>query len=202
MARKYFGIVVLLAVAILTGSAVAQSNEIAGDIGRSFIPNQTAGSATVHFGDGLSYEANYAHRFVNFGVFGLSVEVPFVVDPTERLQYNLNVVPYAFKSYFVTPAARLNLFPSTAFSPWVSVGAGFAHFTPSDVLEFNHTPNPGTSRTTSVFQVGGGLDVRVIGQFKIRGEIRDFYTGEPPINVNGGSRLSNLYAAAGVVFSF
>jgi hypothetical protein len=44
--------------------------------------------------------------------------------------------------------------------------------------------------------------VRVIGQFKIRGEIRDFYTGEPPINVNGGSRLSNLYAAASVVFSF
>ncbi len=38
-------------------------------------------------------KANYAHRFLNFGVFGVSVEVPFVVDPTNKLQYNMNVVP-------------------------------------------------------------------------------------------------------------
>lgn len=203
MARKYFGIVVLLTVAILAGNAVAQkSNEIAGDIGRTFIANQTAGGGTIHFGDGLTYEANYAHRFLNFGVFGVSVEVPFVVDPTNKVQDNINVVPSAFKSYFVTPAARVNLFPTTSFSPWVSVGGGFGYFTPSSTLEFNNIPNPGKSRTTGVFQVGGGLDVRVIGNFKIRGEIRDFYSGEAPINVNASGRYSNLYAAAGVVFSF
>ena len=202
MARKYFGIVVLLAVAILAGNALAQSNEVAGTIGRTFIASQTAGGGTIHFGDGLTYEANYAHRFVNFGVFGVSVEVPFVVDPTNKVQDNINAVPAAFKSYFVTPAARLNLFPTTSFSPWVSVGGGFGYFTPSSTLEFNGTPNPGKSRTTGVFQVGGGLDVRVIGNFKIRGEIRDFYSGEPPINVNASGRYNNLYAAAGVVFSF
>lgn len=204
MARKYFGIVVLLTVAILAGNAVAQkSNEVAGTIGRTFITDQNvSGGDTIHFGDGLTYEANYAHRFVNFGVFGISLEVPFVVDPTEKLQYNVNLVPAAFKSYFITPAARVNLFPSTSFSPWVSVGAGFGYFTPSSTLEFNGTPNPGKSRTAGVFQVGGGLDVRVIGNFKIRGEIRDFYSGEPPINLNSSNRYSNLYAAAGVVFSF
>src|ERR1017187_5177702 len=192
MARKYFGIVVLLAVAILAGNALAQSNEVAGTIGRTFIASQTAGGRTIHFGRGLTYEANYAHRFVNFGVFGVSVEVPFVVDPTNKVHDNINAVPYAFKSYFVTPAARLNLFPTTAFSPWVSVGGGFGYFTPSSTLEFG-TPNPGKSRTTGVFQVGGGLDVRVIGNFKIRGEIRDFYSGEPPINVNASGRYNNLY---------
>jgi hypothetical protein len=202
MARKYFGIVVLLTVAILAGNAVAQSNEVAGTIGRTFIANQTAGGGTIHFGDGLTYEANYAHRFLNFGVFGVSVEVPFVVDPTNKLQDNINAVPGAFKSYFVTPAARLNLFPTTSFSPWVSVGGGFAYFTPSSTLEFNNIPNPGKSTTTGVFQVGGGLDVRVIGNFKIRGEVRDFYSGEPPINVNSSGRYNNVYAAAGVVFSF
>jgi hypothetical protein len=201
MARKYFGIVVLLTMAILAGNALAQSNEVAGTIGRTFIANQTAGGSTIHFGDGLTFEANYAHRFLNFGVFGVSVEVPFVVDPRNRLQDDVNVVPYAFKSYFVTPAARINLFPSTAFSPWVSVGGGFGYFTPSSTLEFNQTPNPGKSTTTGVFQIGGGLDVRVAGPIKIRGEIRDFYSGEPPLNVSSG-RYSNLYAAAGVVISF
>jgi opacity protein-like surface antigen len=204
MARKYFGIVVLLSMAILAGSAFAQqSNEIAGTIGRTFIPDQgVSGGDTIHFGKGLTYEGNYSHRFFNFGVFGVSVEVPVVVDPSTKLQYNVNSVPYAFKSYFVTPAARVNLFPTTAFSPWVSVGGGFGYFTPSSTLEFNQTPNPGKSESTAVFQVGGGLDVRVIGHFKIRGEIRDFYSGEPPINLNSGSRYSNLYAAAGVVFAF
>jgi hypothetical protein len=204
MARKCFGIVVLLTVAILAGNAVAQkSNEVAGTIGRTFIVDQTAGGGTVHFGHGLTYEANYAHRFLNFGVFGVSVEVPFVVDPSNKVHDNINdVVPFAFKSYFVTPSARLNLFPATSFSPWVSVGGGFGYFTPSSTLELGGFPNPGKSRTTGVFQVGGGLDVRVLGPIKIRGEIRDFYSGEPPINVNASGRYSNLYAAAGVVFSF
>jgi opacity protein-like surface antigen len=123
------------------------------------------------------------------------------VDPTNKLQYATNVVPPAFKSYFVTPAARVNLFPATSFSPWVSVGGGFGYFTPSSTLEFGGS-NPSKSRSTGVFQVGGGLDVRVIGNFKIRGEIRDFYSGEPPVNLNLSNRYSNLYAAAGVVFSF
>ncbi len=203
MARKYFGIVLLLMVAILAASAVAQSNQVAGTIGRTFIPDQTVSAGnTIHFGHGLTFEANYSHRFMDVGLFGLSVEVPFVVDRLNRLQYNVNVVPYSFKSYFVTPAVRANLFPSTAFSPWVSVGGGWGHFTPSSTLEFNGTPNPGKSSTVGVFQIGGGLDVRVIGNFKIRGEVRDFYSGEPPININSKSRYSNLYAGAGVVFSF
>jgi hypothetical protein len=125
-----------------------------------------------------------------------------VVDQKDRLQYNLNEVPYSFKSYLVTPSARVNLFPDTAFSPWLSAGGGFGYFVPSDMLEFNGTPNPGKSRTTGVFQFGGGLDVRVYGNFKIRGEVRDFYTGEPPINLKSNSHYNNIYAGAGVVFAF
>src|ERR1051325_989145 len=88
MVRKYFGIVILLTVAILAGNAVAQSNEVAGVFGRTFIPDQKASGGTIHFGHGITYEANYSHRFLNFGVFGVSAEVPFVIDPTNRLQYD------------------------------------------------------------------------------------------------------------------
>jgi opacity protein-like surface antigen len=204
MARKYFGIVILLTVAILAGNAVAQkSNEIAGTIGRTVISDQTvSGGSTIHFGDGLTYGANYAHRFFNVGLLGISVEVPFIIDRTNRLQYNTNVVPASFRSIFVTPAVRVNLFPDTSFSPWVSVGGGLGYFTPSSTLEFNNTPNPGKSQSTGVFQVGGGLDLRIIGNLKLRGEFRDFNSGEPPINLSPKSRYSNLYLGAGLVFSF
>ena len=36
---------------------------------------------------------------------------------------------------FVTPAARVNLFPTTAVSPWVSFGGGFGHISQSKALE-------------------------------------------------------------------
>jgi hypothetical protein len=103
----------------------------------------------------------------------------------------------------VTPAVRANLFPTTAFSPWVSVGGGFGKFNESDQLEFGGT-NPGKrGTTTGVFQTGFGLDVKIISAFKLRGEVRDFYSGVPQLNANTGKdHQHNIYVAGGVVFSF
>jgi hypothetical protein len=203
MAGKQFGIVVLLTVTVLVANATAQSNEVGVIIGRPFISDQSvSGSANkIHFGHGLTYEANFSHRLIDLAAASVSVEVPFVVTPTEKLQFNDNVVPKSFQSYFVTPAVRLNLFSSTAFSPWISIGGGFGHFSPSSSLEFGGA-NPGKSNTTGVFEIGGGLDVRVYGPVKIRGEIRDFHTGEPSINLNSGNRYSHVFAGGGVVLSF
>lgn len=202
MARKRFGIVALATVTILVASAVAQkSNEVAVVFGRSFISNQGINGTNLHFGRSLTYEANVSHSFLSFGLASLSVEVPFVFDPTTKLNFTNNIVPKDFSAFFVTPAARLNLFPATAFSPWVSVGGGFARFNPSSTLEFGGT-NPSKSSTEGVFQIGGGLDVRVYGPIKIRGEVRDFISGEPPLNVKSGDHYSHLYAGGGVVFSF
>jgi hypothetical protein len=206
MARRNFAVVVLMVVAALGGSAFAQSNEIAGLWGRTFIGNQKVSGSVLanpdaHFGDSNTYEALFAHRFFNAGILGISVEVPFVIDPNNRLQYGGNITPKSFTSYFVTPAARVSLFPSNAFSPWVSVGGGIGHFNPSSTLEFGGA-NPGTANTTGVFEIGGGLDVRIAGGFKLRGEIRDFESGEPSLNINPNSRYNNIFAGAGVVFSF
>ncbi len=207
MAWKRLGIVSLVILTILARSAVAQqSNQIAGIFGRSFISNQSVSGTglanpDVHFGDGLSYEANLSHSFFNFGIAGLSVELPFVYNPSTNVQFGLNTVPKDFRAYFLTPAARVNFFPGTAFSPWVSIGAGFASFTPNNTLEFGGV-NAGKNTTSSVFEVGGGLDVRVSDHFKVRGEVRDFNTDEPPINVNLGNRYNHLFMGVGVVFAF
>lgn len=208
MARKRFGIAVLAAVTILVASAVAQrSNEVAGTVGRSIISDESVAGFTnsnIHFGAGLTYGANFSHRFLGMGIASLSVEIPFIYDPQTKVQFgSSDSVPKDFKAYFLTPAARVNLFPRTAFSPWVSVGGGFARFTPNATLEFNGTPNPNPGSTTgAVFEVGGGIDVRFAEHFKVRGEIRDFNSAEPPINLNQSNRYSHIYAGLGLVFAF
>ena len=74
---------------------------------------------------------------------------------------------------------------------------------PASSLEFFGT-NPGKTGTTSgVFQVGAGLDVKLFGRFSVRGEVRDFFSGIPQLNVDTGkSRQHNFFVGAGVVWHF
>lgn len=200
----------LIVVVILGISAAAQSkNELAGTIGRTFIPDQTPPGTnffdnTIHQGKGLTFEIDYArHIWGNGSFLQLSLEVPFLVNPDEDLNYGINTIPQSYSSYFITPAARLNIFADTAVSPWVSFGGGFGHFKESDTLVFGGK-NPGsTGTTTGVYQIGGGLDVRVWHSLGLRGEVRDFSSGVPQLNVTtSNSRQRNLYVGGGIVWHF
>jgi hypothetical protein len=181
---------------------------LTGILGRTFISNQGIPGAPssdpdLHFGNGLTFEINYARRALNAGLFSLSWEVPFVVDPVEDLHTAQNLVPKQYSSFFVTPGARVNLFPDMAVSPWVSFGAGVGHFSESSTLLFGGT-NPGkTGTTTSALQGGIGLDVKIFGHFSLRGEGRDFWSGVPQLNAaTGKTRQHNIFAGGGVVWHF
>jgi len=209
MALKRLTIAVLVSVCTLVAHATAQKNELTGLVGRTFISDQTITNSNapdnkVRFGKGLSIEAAYARRVMDGGLLGLSFEVPFVWNPDEDLNAALaNKIPESYRSYFITPAARLNVFASSAVSPWVSVGGGFGHFSASSNL-LNGGSNPGkTGTTTGVFQFGGGLDVRFLHKFSLRAEVRDFWSGVPPLNMTlNSSRQHNLFVGAGVVWHF
>jgi hypothetical protein len=209
MAGQRFSIALLVAIAFLASNAAAQKNELAVSIGRVFISDQGvlgAGSSNpnIHFGNGLSYGATYSRRIFNAGgLVSVNAEVPFFFTPTTTLNFAQNIVPKNYRSYFLTPAARVNLFPFTGFSPWASIGGGFGHFAENSQLEFGGS-NPGkTGTTTGVVQAGFGLDVRIISAFKLRGEVRDFYSGVPQLNANTGkTRQHNYFVGGGVVFSF
>ena len=121
----------------------------------------------------------------------------------ENVHYNLNLVPKDYKSFFVTPSLRANLFPGSGISPWVSAGGGFGYFKENSSLEFGGT-NPGeTGTTTGIFQMGVGLDVKLFSRLSLRGEARDFYSGVPQLNVDiGKSRQHNIFVGAGVIWHF
>ena len=208
MSLKHFTIGAAVAVCTFVAQAAAQNNELSGIVGRTFISDQGIQGAPsydpdLRFGKGLTFEVNYARRVLVTPVYSLALEVPFVVNPDEDLHAAQNIIPEGYSSYFVTPAARVNLFPMTAVSPWVSFGGGFGHFNESSTLEFGGS-NPGkTGTTTGILQGGVGLDVKAFGQFRLRGAARDFWSGVPQLNANTGkSRQHNIFVGGGIVWEF
>lgn len=211
MSLKHLTIGTLVAVCTFVAQAAAQKNELSGILGRTFISNQGIQGAPsfdpdLHFGKGLTFEVNYARRVMvmGSGFLSLALEVPFVVNPDEDLHAALpNRIPEQYASYFVTPAARLNVLSGQAVSPWVSVGGGFGHFAESSTLLFGGANTGKTGTNTGIFQVGLGLDVKIFGNFSLRGEGRDFWSGVPQLNVNTGkSRQHNIFAGGGIVWHF
>lgn len=209
--RNFFAAAILLfAASVLATGQDSTKNEIAVTVGRMFIsdqgvPNTNFFDNTVHSGKGLSFEGNYARKLRNYGWGALSIEVPVVVNPDEDLNYGLNQVPKDYSSIFVTPAARVNFLQDFSVSPWVSFGGGLAHYVASKDLVFFGT-NPGHRVDNSgALEAGIGFDVKIprFDLFRFRFEARDFWTGEPPINVDTGhTRQHNYLVAGGAVFHF
>jgi hypothetical protein len=210
MPLKHLTIGAIVAVCTFVAQATAQKNELSGIIGRTFTSDQSIQGAPpfdpdLRFGNGVTFEINYARQVMVLprGFVSLALEVPFVVNPDEDLHVALpNRIPEQYASYFVTPAARFNLFSGQGVSPWVSVGGGFGHFSESSSLLFGGA-NTKTGTSTGVFQAGVGLDVRIFGHFSLRGEGRDFWSGVPQFGLNTGkSRQHNIFAGGGIVWHF
>jgi hypothetical protein len=196
----------LVAVTILTASALAQKNELTGIIGRTFISDQGVKNTNlfnnnVHFGKGVTFEVNYG-RVLREGFTRLTFEVPVLFNLDQDLNFAANSVPRNYKSFFVTPAVRVNVFGNNAVSPWVSIGGGVGRFNPSSDLEFGGASNAKSS-TTGVFQLGIGLDVRIRPTWTLRGGLRDFWSGTPNILVDTGkSRQHNYFVGGGIMWRF
>jgi hypothetical protein len=193
----------------LTTPVTAQRNELSAIIGRTFISDQGVKGVPsfdpkLRFGKGLSFEANPARRLKGGeGIAALTIEIPVVYNPDEDIHYSVNVVPRQYRAIFITPSLRANLLPEAPFSPWLSLGGGYGHFSEDSQLEFSGT-NPGkTGTSTGVFQIGGGLDVRVWRWLGMRFQVRDFYSGVPHLNVDTGrTRQHNYLVGGGIVWHF
>jgi hypothetical protein len=194
----------------ILASAQETKNEISGTIGRTFISDQTVPNTnffdnTVHFGKSIPFEVNYARRLRDFNWGILSAEIPTIISLDQDLNYGLNQVPEAYKSVFITPAARVSFLNDLPFLPWLSFGGGVGHFQASKHLVF-FGPNTGHRvKTTGVLEGGVGLDVSVpkYKSIKFRVEARDDWSGVPPINVDTGkTRQHNYYVGGGAVFRF
>jgi hypothetical protein len=206
-AKRLAVLVVPILVTILgvISSAWAQKNELSITAGRTFVSTETVPSTgdTVHFGNPASFEVDYARLLKTKKIFGLFAEVPVAVYPKMNLNYFPGGIPRDIGALFVTPSVRLNIFSGDSVTPWVSVGGGYGRFRESSSLYY-YGPNPGpTGTNTGVVQFGAGLDVWYWHTWGFRLEARDFFSGDPALDVvTSNSRQHNYYVGVGVMHRF
>ncbi|MFY9610670.1 MAG: hypothetical protein WAU45_18925 [Blastocatellia bacterium] len=157
----------------------------------------------LRFGTGFTYELGYARRFLDARVAALYFEVPLAGTPRTKVTTTNALSPRSYSSIFFTPGIKVKLLPGGKYSPFALIGGGLAHFRESDTT-IDNQPNPNrTTKTEAVFAFGFGLDVKVRSILSIRGEVRDFYSDLPPLNVRALSeRQHNALISAGIVLRF
>jgi len=197
---------IALLLATLPGtSALAQSkNEVGLLLGGNIVPTSTT-NFNIH--SGLAYQATYGHRFTGSRPVGWGFEVPFVALPSQDVQSPSPSSPRNYASIFITPGIRVTFVPVAAISPWASVGGGFARFAESTTLVTGAPNTFKTGTNKGALQYGGGVDFKT--PFKIpvplvlRGEIRDFYSGQPRLNIaRPGKGQHNVIISGGIVLRF
>lgn len=195
---------VLFVLVLLPASAWAQINDVALTVGRTFISTQTVRSTglPVHFGNEETVQFNYGRVLWARGLFNITAELPVAIAPRADVNYYFGTTPKDIGSIFVTPSARVNIFPTASVTPWVSLGGGYGHFRAASTTLYNGA-NPGSGSNTAVLQIGVGLDVWPWERWGARVEARDFYSGVPNLNVETNrGRQHNFYVGVGVIHRF
>lgn len=205
------GITLLLAATTLQAQA---RNELGLSIGVLLPPDPgrvttlySAQPTRLSFGDGLSFEANYARRVLTRDRYALDVEVPLLAVPSESVQACPTAgVPGNFASLFVTPSLRVRLLPAHRLSPWGSIGGGYARYAESTGLA-NGAINPYARGTnTGALQYGVGFDYRLftfLVPISLRAEARNLYSGNPSLNLQSTSHGHNdPFLTTGFVLHF
>jgi opacity protein-like surface antigen len=207
--KRFYFPALLLLIGAFTPAVFAQEHELAFVVGRlkpsdrSLSLNPLPPIKTA-FGGTATYQINYSKRVVNGELASMHFEIPVIVAPSIDVQANNFLLPRTYSTILFTPGLKLKVFPGSGFSPYVVGGVGFGRFSQSGTNN-DGSPNTADDRTNTsfVFDFGGGVDLNVIGPISIRGEVRDFITGNPGFTepfLSG--RQHNLYVGGGIVLKF
>jgi hypothetical protein len=201
--------VLVVPVLILVSSAWAQVNQLSITAGRTFVSTETivndpsSPDPRIHFANPVSFALNYGRLLKTKSIFGFFAELPVGVYPRMNLNTYLPQIPKDIGAIFITPSLRVNAFAADSVSPWVSVGGGYGRFRESkDLIFYGNNPGPNGSNT-GVVQFGAGLDVWFWQRWGARFEARDFFSGDPALDVETqNGRQHNYYVGVGVMHRF
>ena len=188
--------------ALMAQSPEPPKHEIGLTLGRVLSQDRASGATRFELGSGTALQANYGYRFLSSSKVALYGEVHMLANPQRVVTSANRGLTRDVASLVVTPGLRLKFFPRGAVAPYAAVGGGWALFEHSTTT-LAGAPNP-ASRTAShgVLDFGGGVDVKFRKFVGVRGEVRDFYSGNPSYNVPLNGRQHNLVVGAGFVVRF
>jgi hypothetical protein len=152
-------------------------------------------------------EGALAFQLLNAKAASLHLDLPIAGIPSQTLRITTTspaTVLSHMSATFITPSLKVKVFPGAPLSPFITAGGGWAHYS------LTHGSN-----SKGAVQYGGGLDFKLAPHLGLRGEVRDFVTGDPNFNLAGvitggltassthsGLHRHNILAGGGVVFAF
>jgi len=176
----------------------AQKHEIGLTLGR-IAPNDRTSQLRAE--GGVALQANYGGRITDGECAALYGEVHFLANPLRHVS-GAGFIARDFSSLYVTPGLRLKFNPKGRFQPYGVIGGGYALYENSTFLS-NGAANLGERHThTWAADFGGGIDIPVWRFLTVRGEVRDFITGNPGYNVSVPGSQHNIVAGGGFLLRF
>ncbi|MEO5922536.1 MAG: outer membrane beta-barrel protein [Bryobacteraceae bacterium] len=178
----------------------AQKHELAFTLGSTANDLKTA--LNVRTTSGRALQVNYGYRFWGNDAVAVSGELHFLANPQRQVS-GPSFLTRDFASLYLTPGVRVKLNPKGLLQPYGVIGGGYALYEQSTTT-LGGGPNPAPRHLTrGAFQYGGGLDIKVAKWLALRGEVRDFYTGIPALNLAGlRGGVHNVVASGGFVLRF
>ena len=167
----------------------AQKHELGLTLG-GIVP-QDRGSApnSLRLTGGVALQANYGYRFWSNDRFAVLGEFHFLANGQRKVEDAPAAATRDVATLYATPGIRVKFAPKSAIAPYVAVGGGYALYEQSFFRVDGRSNQAPRFRHGGAFVYGGGVDVRVpegipLSRFiGLRGEIRDFVSGNPAYNL-------------------
>lgn len=194
MSKNVLAALIAVWMIVVAAPAVAQKTELSIGVGGYFPVNLTG------VGNAVAVEGAVARRIASVPLVAAYIEVPVVGTLNSTVRSAGLTSSTSYSALFIAPGLKLKLAPEFFASPWFAVGGGLAHFSPSSGLKAAGA----SSTNTGVFDIGGGLDVKIAPFVSARGEVRDFYSGGIGFVPIPGfdNKQHNLVTTAGLVLRF
>ena len=165
-------------------------------LSRSDTPRLDAGS-------GVAFQVNYGRRFFKGRKVALYGEINALANPLRDVSSSIPTATHDFASLYITPGIRVKFLPTSRISPYALVGGGYADYEQSTTRIDGQPSSVSRELARGVFDFGGGLDYQLFRLFGLRGEVRDFVSGNPNLNVALSSRMQhNIVASGGISVRF
>src|SRR5712671_2272440 len=116
------------AVVICGGQEVAPGNELGFTLGGIPSLSRSTSQQSLDPGAGTAFGVNYGRRIVSGNKLALYGEVNLLASPLRDVSSNTSSATRNFAGLYVTPGVRLKFFPTSAISPYVAVGGGYADY--------------------------------------------------------------------------
>jgi hypothetical protein len=180
MLRKACLLAAFLLLAGRTWAQKVQNSDIEFLVSVNAVGAQTVGDVTVPGATGVTQSFCYGYQIARKSAASLWAEL-FTVFASGR--YDPKIVSYAWWGYL--PGLRLMAPVHARVSLFGVAGAGVGSFRPPNLV-VDGKFYPGTGMTWhGVFEVGGGVDLRLTRMLSLRADYRDFITGRGLSSVEG-----------------